>query len=301
MPTAQAIINKSMRLLGVIASGESPTSAELDDGLESLNSIIDSWSIAAPLGYAEQEITLSLAAGQVAYSLGTAELPVTSITRSGTVATATTAQAHGLVTGTKVTVSGAAQTDYNITATVTVTGATTFTYSVANSPATPATGTLIVRAEGSAVSRPCKLTGAYMREAGVDTPLAVVTEGFWTNVAEKLEQAATLERVMYRLSNPFGLLFVHPLPASSATVIVKVQQSIEGYASLSTTQLLPPGYRRLLELSLALEIAPEFGARVADEVRANLQFNLDSLVQANTARLAGSKLTQPQAAPPARG
>jgi len=77
---------------------------------------------------------------------------VYSITRSSNTATVTTgeldgsgaliAAAHGRATGDYVTVRGAVQTDYNITAQITVTGANTFTYTVANSPTTPATGTI---------------------------------------------------------------------------------------------------------------------------------------------------------------
>jgi hypothetical protein len=69
---------------------------------------------------------------------------VASITRSSTTATVTTSTAHGYVTGQKVVISGATQTDYNGAFTVTVTNATVFTYTVANSPATPATGTILV-------------------------------------------------------------------------------------------------------------------------------------------------------------
>lgn len=71
-------------------------------------------------------------------------LAVTSITRSSSTATVTTTAPHLLVTGNQVSVSGANQTDYNITATITVTGADTFTYTVANAPTTPATGTILV-------------------------------------------------------------------------------------------------------------------------------------------------------------
>lgn len=69
---------------------------------------------------------------------------VSSITRSGTTATVTTATAHGFTTGQKVVISGATQTDYNGAFTATVTSTTAFTYTVANSPATPATGTILV-------------------------------------------------------------------------------------------------------------------------------------------------------------
>lgn len=65
---------------------------------------------------------------------------ISSITRSGTTATAETSTVHGLATDDYVFVSGADQDDYNILAQITVTDTTHFTYEVANSPATPATG-----------------------------------------------------------------------------------------------------------------------------------------------------------------
>lgn len=69
---------------------------------------------------------------------------VSSITRSGTIATLTTPSNHNLATGVSVTVSGADQTEYNVTAVITVISETTFTYTVSGSPATPATGTMSV-------------------------------------------------------------------------------------------------------------------------------------------------------------
>lgn len=64
-----------------------------------------------------------------------------SITRADTTATVTLPAAHGLNSGTFVTISGAAEADYNGEFPITVIGATTFTYQVANAPATPATTT----------------------------------------------------------------------------------------------------------------------------------------------------------------
>lgn len=71
-------------------------------------------------------------------------LTASSITRSGTTATATTSADHLLSTGDQVTVSGAGESEYNITATITVTGATTFTYVLESDPGGSATGTLKV-------------------------------------------------------------------------------------------------------------------------------------------------------------
>jgi hypothetical protein len=67
---------------------------------------------------------------------------ISSITRGGTgnlTATLTTASAHGLVTGNRVTISGATEANYNGTYVITVTGASVFTYTMATAPAANAT------------------------------------------------------------------------------------------------------------------------------------------------------------------
>lgn len=66
-------------------------------------------------------------------------IAVASITRTLLVATVTTVADHGFSTGDYVAIAGAAQADYNVANVITVTGAKTFTYAVANDPATPAT------------------------------------------------------------------------------------------------------------------------------------------------------------------
>jgi len=64
---------------------------------------------------------------------------ITSITHVTTVATLTTSVAHGLITGNQVTIAGAVPTAYNGTYKITVTSPTTFTYTMASSPASNAT------------------------------------------------------------------------------------------------------------------------------------------------------------------
>lgn len=66
--------------------------------------------------------------------------PITSITVSGSLATATTgAVAHGLLTGAIVTVSGAVPSAYNGVYAITVLTTTTFTFTTATAPGGPAT------------------------------------------------------------------------------------------------------------------------------------------------------------------
>ena len=67
---------------------------------------------------------------------------VASITRSGQTAIATTTSDHGLASNVTVTITGANETEYNITSVITITGLNTFQYQVVGSPSTPATGTI---------------------------------------------------------------------------------------------------------------------------------------------------------------
>lgn len=71
-----------------------------------------------------------------------ASASITSITRSGSIATVTQT-AHGMATGETIYISGANQSEYNSHHQVTVTGVNTYTYTVAGTPTTPATGTII--------------------------------------------------------------------------------------------------------------------------------------------------------------
>jgi hypothetical protein len=76
------------------------------------------------------------------FTLGT-DQTVTDITRTGTTAEATVT-AHGFTTGDQVNIRGADQDDYNGDFLITVVDPDAFTYTVSGSPATPATGTIVV-------------------------------------------------------------------------------------------------------------------------------------------------------------
>lgn len=64
---------------------------------------------------------------------------INTITRSGTTVTVTTAAPHNRTTAENVEISGAIEADYNGTFAITVTGETTFTYTIGGTPTTPAT------------------------------------------------------------------------------------------------------------------------------------------------------------------
>jgi head-tail adaptor len=120
-------------------------------------------------------------------------ISVTSLTRASTTATATTAAAHGYLTGDFVRVAGATPSGYNGTWKITVASPTTFTFTVSGVLATPATGTI---------------TGLYVSDAqggrkiGWAT-LATAPTGVWAEflpqrAAERLQAQALSSQIDYR-------------------------------------------------------------------------------------------------------
>lgn len=101
-------------------------------------------------GLAQQAVTLASLTIPDSFtgSVGTAAQnaqAVTSITRSSSTATVTTTANHGYSSGDTVVISGAVETDYNGAYSITVSSVTVFTYTVANTPSSPATGTILVQ------------------------------------------------------------------------------------------------------------------------------------------------------------
>lgn len=72
MATSQTLIDRSLRLLGVIASGESPTSEESNDCLVALNAMISSWQTEKLYVYAFVETAFTLVSGDSSYTVGPA-------------------------------------------------------------------------------------------------------------------------------------------------------------------------------------------------------------------------------------
>ena len=287
--TAQNIIYKSLRLLGVLASGEAPSAAESQDSLYSLNSLIDSFAADPQYYYCTQDETFSLS-NKGNYCIGNAVVSIASLTSVTTLATATTSQPHSLQTGNSVTVSGATQAPYNVTAQVTVTSPTTFTY-VVTATTSPATGTPVFTSGDFYTTRPVRIVGAFTRNAAnADSSLGLITEQYWTNITNKSLTAATPTQVLYRPNSPFGQLIFYPIPTGTLSFHLKSEKMIGAYNDLTDTQYLPFGYQRLLELALAIDLAPEYGSRAAPETVAYLKSDLQNIMRTNLAKLPSSKI-----------
>jgi head-tail adaptor len=120
-------------------------------------------------------------------------LSVTSLTRTSTTATATTAVSHGYATGDYIAIAGATPSGYNGKWKITVTSATAFTFAVAGTLATPATGTITATYVSDAQGG---------RKIGWAT-LATAPDGLWAELVpqravERLQAQALQSQIDYR-------------------------------------------------------------------------------------------------------
>ena len=72
MATAQTLINRAMRLIGALESGESPSPDETTDVLAALNAMLDSWRNESLVVYQVADITHTLTPGDGIYTIGSA-------------------------------------------------------------------------------------------------------------------------------------------------------------------------------------------------------------------------------------
>lgn len=70
MATARDLINRSLRLIHVLDSGEDPTADEANDSLNALNAMLDSWSIPGLYIYTLRQDVLTWAAATVSRTIG---------------------------------------------------------------------------------------------------------------------------------------------------------------------------------------------------------------------------------------
>ena len=76
MASAGDIINGSLRLLGVLAEGETPSAETSQDALTAMQQMIDSWNTERLTIYATQDQVFTWPAGQITRTLGPTHLTV---------------------------------------------------------------------------------------------------------------------------------------------------------------------------------------------------------------------------------
>lgn len=113
--------------------------------------------------------------------------------------------------------------------------------------------------------RPVIIVSAYIRDGSTDYPVGIIGD---EKYAAKQEKSTTgiPEELNYTAAYPLGVINLYPAPSSAYTLFILSEKTIGGGYSLSSTVSLPNGWERAIVHNLAVEIAPEYGQQVPNEV-----------------------------------
>lgn len=143
----------------------------------------------------------------------------------------------------------------------------TTTDTVFNLPASTASRT-IGAAQQISMVRPVELLkGSFSRLNGIDYSLTPISEQEYNAISVKSSLNAIAPEVcFYDGGTPTGIVYFWP-PVAAVVEVHLLTPAVGGEATSTTTVYnFPPGYRRLIENGLALEIAPDFNVEAPPRV-----------------------------------
>lgn len=111
-----------------------------------------------------------------------------------------------------------------------------------------------------AMTRPVKiLSGSFSRVSGVDYDLTPVSEVDYNAICLKTSESSVAPAVcFYDGGTPTGTVYFWPVPTASVELHL-ITPAPGGEATATTTTYdFPPGYRRMIECGLAIDLAPDF-------------------------------------------
>lgn len=206
-----------------------------------------------------------------AATLSAQSISVSGIVRSGTTATVTTTSDHGLANNVPVTISGADQTDYNLTdADITVTGLDTFEYEVENSPTTPATGTILAGFTSASVAIESDDFGedfnlAAGEQVTLQSPITNVDDTLTTDFGEvgggtdQETDDDLRDRMLERIQNPVAHFNASDIEDKAKEIAgvtrVFVQEAGTDIGTASVTSITRTGNIATVTLASALDIS----------------------------------------------
>lgn len=260
--TAEDIITGALRFINQYAPGESLSSADAEDALETLNDLLDSWSTDEVSVYASNENVFNYTSGQYQYTIGNYAAGTFAGTVTSGSATITGASvptdmiARGDLSGAGIA-DGTTILSFNA-------GAGTVTMSAVGISSPGAQQINYTIPGDFKMERPLRITNAFTRiytqGSGLDYPITIVDQKRYVDIGFKAIQAPWPIVLWYNPTMPLGTLFFYQNPSGSAELHLYTDLILTNFASLTTAVNLPQGYSRALKRALGRDLAPEYGA-----------------------------------------
>lgn len=276
MTTPYDIITRSLKDIGALEAGESPSADAAQDAFDMLNDLLAQWSNENMMVFYKTEIIFQTVQNTVQYTLG----PGGSVgaTFTGSISgTTLTVPANGVTAG-AITM-GMTLSGTGITAGTTIVGFNTGaggnvneggTYTVSKSQ-TAASTTITAYYE-----RPLTIESAFVRVATqqggtniaggyLDYPVAILSLEEYESLGIKQLNGPWAKMVYYQPSETLGTLYVFPNPSSGELHLFAstIFRTFENYYETIT---LPQGYNMALRWCLAERLMPMYGKASATQI-----------------------------------
>jgi hypothetical protein len=262
MTTANDLITGALRFINQYAPGESLSSSDSSDALETLNDLLESFSTDQLTIYASNENVFTYTPGQYEYTIGNydgGEFAGTVTSGSATITAATVPAdmvAGGDLTGAGIP-DGTTIVSFN-------SGASTVTMSGLGT-SSPGPQQISYTIPGDfKMDRPLRITNAFSRiytsGSGLDYPIEIVDQRRYVDIGFKAIQAPWPIVLWYNPTFPLGTMFFYQNPSGSAELHMYSDTILTNVDDLTAEINLPQGYTRFLKRALGRELAPEYGA-----------------------------------------
>jgi hypothetical protein len=192
LTTAGDLVRGALGKILVLGTQDTLASADLETGMDVLNSLLDSWWLESLGVYAVQQQSFATTSGVASYTIGPGQT-------------------------------------WNTT-------------------------------------RPNRIVSGVASFQGVDYPVNAIDRAQYDRIPYK--QTSGIPMVLfYDREYPTGTVYLYPGPSPSGiTIKINTYQQIQSFANAADLIDLPPGYARMIVNNLAVELAPDFGRTVSNEI-----------------------------------
>lgn len=111
-------------------------------------------------------------------------------------------------------------------------------------------------------TRPLFIASAFIRDAGTDNPVEVITEESYARIANK-SQTGMPENLTYDNAYPLGTIRLDTLPAAAYSLYLWSEKPLTSIATLDTALSLPPGWEDTIMYNITVRLGPEFGKDIS--------------------------------------
>jgi len=114
-------------------------------------------------------------------------------------------------------------------------------------------------------AKPLQILTAFTRIGNIDYNIEVISDTEYDGIPQKDIKNSIPDVLFYSQSEPLGKITFYPVP-TTGSVYIRTEKQLTQLPSLNTDLEFPAGWVRALIYNLALELAPEYGQPVPNDV-----------------------------------